>query len=79
VAIGRFGRSGDRQIAIAHIATHTVEVLQWSAGRVTAVPLLIPVGESPLDIAAADFDGDGRDEIVTTDSSSRQISVIFLR
>ena len=37
----------------------------------------LAVGASPLGIAAADLDGDGRQDLVTADNGSGQVSVIL--
>jgi hypothetical protein len=82
VAITSGNFLGDRrrfEVAVAHLGTHNVELLLFDTGRLQAIIPPIPVGEGPLDIAAADLDGDGIDEIVTADSGANSVSVIFLK
>lgn len=67
------------EVAVVNLGTHDVELFLFDTGRLRAITPSIPVGEGPLDIAAADLDGDGIDEIVTADSGANSVSVIFLK
>ena len=67
------------EVAVVNLGTHDVELFLFDTGRLRAITPSIPVGEAPLDIAAADLDGDGIDEIVTADSGANSVSVIFLK
>lgn len=42
-------------------------------------PLVIPVGDLPVDLAAGDLDGDGALDLVSADARSRAISVLLQR
>ena len=72
VAAGDFNADGKVDLAVTNENDNSVAILLGDGdGTFTAAPSVhTPAGFSPLSVTAADFDGDGVDDLAVTDSDS---------
>jgi hypothetical protein len=77
VAVADFNGDGRQDLATANAAINNVSIRlgNGAAGFTSAATPEVTVGAAPLAIAIGDFNGDGRQDFVTTNRSSNNVSV----
>ncbi len=77
-ALVDFDRDGDRDVLVPALVTPDLTILRNEGGSFTALP---PIGLAggALSIVAADFDGDGADEIAISMPPAAMVQVLSLR
>jgi hypothetical protein len=66
-------------LVTASCANDTVSVFTNSAGATFALATAVAVGDCPSALASADFNGDGRPDLVSADGGSRRLTVLTNR
>jgi hypothetical protein len=77
LAVGDFFSDGRLDLVAANVYSNTLSVLQGNVdGTFSAVnPLVPPAGSFPFGLAVGDFNGDGRTDLVDTNSGINTLSV----
>jgi hypothetical protein len=80
VAVGDFNGDGRPDLAVANVLSNDVTVLEntRAGGAFTfASPVSFSAGYGPLSVAVGDFNGDGRPDLATANSSLGSVKVIL--
>jgi hypothetical protein len=77
-----FDGDGKPDLAIANQLDDTISLLLNTTAQGAALPdfavqQTFPVGDVPLSVAAADFDGDGKPDLAVANEGSRSVSVLL--
>jgi hypothetical protein len=75
IAIGSLDADGLLDLVVANSDAGQINVLASAGGRAFGGPLAADVGQMPVTVVAADFDGDGFDDIAVTVEEDAGISV----
>ena len=80
VEAGDFNADGKVDLAVTNESDNSVTILLGDGdGAFTAAPSVhTPAGVSPLAVTAADFDGDGVDDLAVTDTDSMNSNVVMV-
>lgn len=79
VAVGDFNRDGipDLAVALAGTTSNKVAILLGTGGGAFGAATTYPVGTEPVSIALADFNRDGKTDIVVANQLSNTVSVLL--
>ena len=77
--VGDFNADGKLDLAVANAADGTISVLLGDGdGSFTpAVPVSTGIGSSPVSLAAADFNGDGKLDLAAIDANTNSVLVLL--
>ena len=76
VTVGYFNADDLIDIAVSNRSSHDLSIFMGEGGFEVSDPMLVPVGTTPRYVEAIDVDGDGRDELITTDYDDSTISMV---
>ncbi|MGE1049202.1 FG-GAP repeat domain-containing protein [Bacillus sp. GMs2/1] len=79
ITTGDFNGDGKLDLAVTDVdvGANNVSVLLGNGDGTFQPPLSFPVGQSPVGIASADFNGDGKLDLVVANEFSQNISVLL--
>ncbi|RME56902.1 MAG: VCBS repeat-containing protein, partial [Deltaproteobacteria bacterium] len=82
LSVGDFNLDGHQDVAVLEDGDNARSTLNgkilWGAGgRAFLTQGQYPTGENPIDLATADFDGDGVSDLVTADADARSFSLLL--
>jgi hypothetical protein len=85
LVVGDFNGDGKQDLAVANNGSgnndSSVSILLGNGGGAFSAPTNFPVGgsliSSPLDIAVGDFNGDGKQDLVTVNFNSNNVSILL--
>lgn len=75
VAVGDFNGDGEADLAASHRNLDTFSIMFGFGGGSFSAPQEFPTGNHPMQIKAADFNGDGLDDVVTVDNFDDSVTV----
>ncbi len=78
IVVGHFDEQSLPELAVSNQGTGDLLILPVHPDGTFGAKNLIPVGGTPAGLVAGDFNGDGRDELATTDYYSSTVSVVTL-
>jgi hypothetical protein len=77
--VGDFNDDGELDFAATHEGLDQISVAVGFGLSAFSAPIAGTVGDGPTQIAVADFDGDGRDDVATVNANANTISVLLSR
>ena len=69
--------NGMEDLIVANSLDNSLSIARQTAPGVFSTPILVPVGVTPSDVAVADVNGDGLADIVVTDQSSGDVTILL--
>jgi Flp pilus assembly secretin CpaC len=79
IVVGDFNKDGHPDLAVANQGSNSVSIILGNGDGTFQTPTTIPLtsGTGPVSIATADFDKDTNPDLVTANSTSDNVTVLF--